>query len=1605
MSTSGSESRSGLVVELAEEFLDRYRNGQRPPLREYIERHPELAGEIREVFPAMAMMENIALADESLEADATGELPVRRLPPQEQLGDYRIVREVGRGGMGVVYEAEQVSLGRHVALKVLPAQTLRNARQKRRFEREAKAAARLHHTNIVPVFGVGEHDGTPYYVMQFIQGLGLDEVLDELKRMRPGGVGAQAPGLDTGATGSARRDVSAADVARSLLSGRFETGPAAPLDTGTAPPRAASFDATPPPPTLADPAPTPVPPPSGADQSSPSGSSVSLLGTSGAGDGRAARARKSTYWQGAARIGVQVAEALDYAHKQGIVHRDVKPSNLLLDTRGTVWVTDFGLAKADDQQNLTHTGDLLGTLRYMPPEAFEGKTDHRGDVYALGLTLYELLAFRPAFGEKDRGRLVRQVTSEEAPRLGSVNPEVPRDLETVVHKAIDRDPAHRYATAGELAADLQRFLDDEPIQARRASLPERYARWARHHPDLAILGAVLTAVLVVATLASLVAASRFREQARREATIAREREVHRARAEARRAEAEAARAEAESERRHAEALVVDMHAARGLVAAERGEAAHAMLWFARAAALARHDPARERVNRTRARAWEREATVPVLALEHPGQEVTHLAFQPGGGRLLTLTGFGQARLWQLPDGAREDVPGGDHKVTAAAWSPDGAHLALGRAGGDVAVYRMADGARVLALEMPKAVTALAFSRDGSRLAGGGGEARVWDAATGASVGAAMPHPAAVTSLAFGPRGDRLLTGAQDRAARVFDVPTATGRPRFQSAFTGQSKGFEPRFSARGDVVLTFTAGSELTWFDVETGRPTGPGRVALDLSNPRTIAVSPDGRWFAAGGYYGPELFPVDRMAGASRRLGHTNEVTACQFNPDATLLLSSSWDRTVRLWTVPDGSPVGPPLPHEQMVHGAVFAPDGRHLATWQYGGLVRLWRLPGAGRAGVVPDEFPLQVDLRRSRDGRRAIAGRWHNPFAVAPHWTGPIRVYDLATARAVGPAVRLPDPVVDAALDAAGRRAAAVTTVPGGGALHAWDVATGRPLFPPRPLADGDPASVDLSPDGARIAALTRAARFSVFDADDGRLLAAPAWRPRVPIRFAQLRFADARTPVVHSGAELLVWDLATLGPRIPPIPVSRGGERTAVFAISDDGRYAATGTAPLAGVSSFTVRVWDLATGAAASPALAHPDSPFVLAFTPDGRRLVTGSRDGQLRLWDWAAGRLAAPPCKADDEIYSVALLPGARFAITAVRRARGRGRGPVDAWDLASGRRALPSQPLDEGSVGSVAVSADGRHGLACLVEGGLFALDLTDLVDPDPRPTDELVRLAELASGQRVLDGDLVGLTANDWLARYRLAPPRFQDTSAPAPVAAAPAAVVSHPRPDSQPATETGWRPIAREALARQRGRPADSYLGLRAAVFAYLDGGNGYREACGLMLRFLGATDDPLAGERIARACLLGGEALPAATRLAERCGPQLDADGNGWGAAVLALAARRHSRAADARRWAGRAADLFGSRSAGARPFALTLRALADHDLGHDEDAQKALQEARASFGGGASAFLDRAARDPSANWGDPPLQQLDLLFAALLCREAETLILHDPIFPVDPFTR
>jgi len=462
---------------LAEDFVARFRAGERPSLEEYAAQLPDRAGEVRDLFPALVEMEQL----KPVTADQTGGYTPAVAPSDPvQLGDFRILRRVGQGGMGVVYEAIQESLGRHVALKLLPAEALLDPQKLERFRREAQSAAKLHHTNIVPVFGTGEADGRHFYAMQFIGGHPLDAVIDEVKRLK-----GTSP-----ATPQPERAVSV--VAEALVTGTFAAA-------------------------VADSSPTvthAVSPPAGSPSSVSDTSVISSPPLSGSGH---------SYWATVAHLGAQVADGLAYAHVQGIQHRDIKPANLILDLRGTVWITDFGLAKASDaDHDLTQMGDIVGTLRYMAPERFEGAGDHRADIYALGLTMYELLTLTPAFTASNRAKLVEQVIAANPPRPRSINLAIPNDLETIVLKAIARDPAMRYQSAGELADDLRRYQEDRPILARRASSAEQAFRWCRRNKAVASLMAAVMLVFALGAGVSwyfAVQAARKEKDARDEAAL------------------------------------------------------------------------------------------------------------------------------------------------------------------------------------------------------------------------------------------------------------------------------------------------------------------------------------------------------------------------------------------------------------------------------------------------------------------------------------------------------------------------------------------------------------------------------------------------------------------------------------------------------------------------------------------------------------------------------------------------------------------------------------------------------------------------------------------------------------------------------------------------------------------------------------------------------------------------------------------------------------------------------------------------------------------------------------------------------------------------------
>ena len=379
------------------------------------------------------------------------------------LGDYRIGPEIGRGGMGVVYEAEQMSLCRRVALKVLPFASALDPKQLQRFKNESMAAAHLHHPHIVPVHAVGCERGVHYYAMQYIDGQSLSALIAELRRIEAdAGKSPPRPGDEAFA------------MACGLTSGRLGVaGPGPDADQTTA-----MYDLEAPTPSAAD-----SPPPTSAVPASSTGSAT----------------RSRAFFHSVARLGIQAAEALEHAHEQGVLHRDIKPSNLLIDGRGKLWITDFGLARLQGDAGLTMTGDLLGTLRYMSPEQALAKRvgiDHRTDIYSLGATLYELLTLEPVYAGTDRQEILRRIAFEEPRPPRRINAALPVDLETIVLKAMAKDPAGRYAAAQELADDLDRFVKHEPIQARRSTPWERTVKWAQRRPAVAAL--LATIVLVVA---------------------------------------------------------------------------------------------------------------------------------------------------------------------------------------------------------------------------------------------------------------------------------------------------------------------------------------------------------------------------------------------------------------------------------------------------------------------------------------------------------------------------------------------------------------------------------------------------------------------------------------------------------------------------------------------------------------------------------------------------------------------------------------------------------------------------------------------------------------------------------------------------------------------------------------------------------------------------------------------------------------------------------------------------------------------------------------------------------------------------------------------------
>jgi WD40 repeat protein/serine/threonine protein kinase len=1107
--TSQTSGADPVLADLVEELTTRLQVGQAIDWEDYYRRHPAQADDLRRLRPQLRALADLGTSA-VLDAAALALAPDH---PGAVLGDYRVLREVGRGGMGVVYEAEQVSLGRKVALKVLPFAAALDARQLQRFKNEAQAAAQLHHSNIVPVFGVGCERGVHFYAMQYIEGQTLAALIGE-RRQRAG------------------------------------LGPASPSSPAPCPPLGGASAAA-----------------AGAETVQPPAGVLATEWSLQGGD----------FSRTAARLGLQAAEALEHAHQMGVVHRDVKPGNLMVDGRGHLWVTDFGLAQIQADVGLTRTGDLLGTMRYLSPEQAQGKrelVDHRTDVYALGVTLYELLTLQPAFGDNDRAELLRQITLEEPRPPGRLNRAVPAELEIIVLKAMTKDPAERYATAQELADDLRRFLEDKPIQARRPSLRQRLARWMRRHRTWVTSAALSLFVVLLVSVGVLAVSFKQVNNAlqERDETLRQERQTA----------------------------------------------------YTYRIALAHREWVANRVGRA-----------DFLLDECPGDLrhwEWHYLKRLCHADLLTLRGdIAAFRATFLPDGhlgsvgldrvARVWDPTTGREVTSfrgpsppgtgvAAFSPDGSRLVLPRTDHHVDVWDTRTAQTIFTLRgHTGGVSDVAFSRDRNFIASASydGTVKVWDAANGCEIRTLRPG-SRVLSVALGPDGNRLAAGCTDGWVRVWDLEKGEetrawqGHPRLPVALVA--------FSPNGRHIASVSRGEAAKVWDAVEGKEvfTLAGKRPGDVIR---VAFDPDGRRIASTHFDQiVKVWDVATRGEAFTLRGHTGEVLDVAFSADGKRLASTGADKVVKVWELAGGQEArsvgtgaGPRL-------DMAFGSGGRVLTLAAAKGTLQVIDL-ATGQVSFGPRYTFKTLDgvLALSPDGRRLATYSSDRTIRILDthNWA--------ETARSQGQVPGLNR----LAFSPDGRRLASFDRV---GLITIWDADNGAELLTLRGHTRQATGVVAFSPDGRRLAS-------AGADDETVRVWDALTGEERLCLRGHEGRALDvAFSPDGRSLASagddrtVRLWDAETGQPLR-----TLGGHpnRVTAVAFSPDGLRVASAT------SDGDVILWDLSAGREMLTLEGRGCGLASLAFSPDGKRLVAVDldRDGTLRIWDgtpWDDNNLRGEP-------------------------------------------------------------------------------------------------------------------------------------------------------------------------------------------------------------------------------------------------------------------------------------------------------------------------------------------------------------------------------------------
>jgi len=1083
---------------------------------------------------------------ELAEADQSTSIPNR---PTEMaaFGDYELLEEIGRGGMGIVYKARQRSLNRIVALKMVIPSRLTSPADLRRFQIEAETAARLDHPHILSIYEVGELSGQPYYTMKWMEGGSLTKGIAD----------SQWPIADS-------------------------PGPRAiPASPSPTPPRHSSL---------------------------------------------------ATRHSELAGLMVKVAHAVAYAHERGVLHRDLKPGNILLDARGEPYVADFGLAKLLEQDTgLTQSLSMLGTPGYAAPEQLQGEARHvttAADVYSLGAVLYELLTGKPPFRGPTPIETIRQAVDTEVKPPHTLNPAVDRDLETICLKCLNKDPQRRYASAQALAQDLEHWLADEPILARRVSVAERAWLWCRRKPALASLAGALAFTLIVA---STVAAWRI--------AVARQ-----------------------QERLGTYALSIAL--ADGWI--KDGSIDRALDLLLKCPPEFRH----WEWGYLMAQCHQDMLSIPAhtnWAGYSPESLVSGLAFDTSGTRLLTHGRDGQLKIWDATEGKllfALDEP--TNPVVSWAFHPQQPELALGMTNGLIRMFDTATWLERTNFEVgrgsSRALDSLAQGRVGS--AGSSPHQQSPTSEVGRASRHALTNLAAgnlgdeirarqeprpstgVASLAYDPSGHKLAAATSDGRVKVWERPS--GRELFSFRTSGGAVD-ALQYTADGQQLM-LQQGLVLRWHEADTGREQAV--VELDPQVYRAVSLSPSGRHYAT-------IDATNRVALWSEgrpqlALGVLTLLQSAQqrrvvFSRDERFVCTAGDSGTARVYQVDSGEEV---LTIPQRVYDAVFSPDGNHVVTLSAERSVKVWDLVHKREDLTLRGHLSLAETAAFSPDGRLiATASR-----------EGVVKVWSARPGRSLYQVGRYPWAV---ACSPDGRW---ITAAPYYGDLNLWDAHSGQLRLTLRSRCHA-PTAAAFSPNGRNLVTAGFDDTVRLWEADTGRSLGEFPGQDRA-VLCATYSPDGRRLAVGDVGGWVRIWDvqsrrevhrLQTLVQAVFYIDFDPSGRKLVAAGFSKGSPYSGVPT------------VWDVESGRLLFKLDAARSGAWGAKFSPDGQMIAVAAMDGKLRLWDAQTGELLTElACRGQGNWLS--FTPDGQRLVFAVCDGGGYGydRALVQVWDVKHRRQLL---------------------------------------------------------------------------------------------------------------------------------------------------------------------------------------------------------------------------------------------------------------------------------------------------------------------------------------------